>query len=376
MQILTLFHTMMAKGELKRHNGTPYEDVAEAMKDIQTEGEFNPKGYEAIYQASTKYANLLPSKQTVTLQDWLKLKPAVELAAAAAGKCATGKVQIEKVFGPKADVEAIAAVFTGIQSALGKFGQENFETDYNRDAEEMRVAGASAHNSGIIQLSIDVFSFDPKTIAETLVHESSHETAGTEDLGYRGSSGFRQMTQARKANNADHYAELAARALGTSPDMGVVYLPREGVGGGVEPEDIARKKAKLASDGLEALWNLTIAMHSVMRDVAAGTTPLTGKKTLELVRNIKAAYALPLSKMALSVTAVDIALLEAFGNIFNRAQAQVKPSAELRLESMALNAIMRVGGFDPLGREENKKRLFAIRSLYTGVKNAADVFTD
>jgi hypothetical protein len=181
---------------------------------------------------------------------------------------------------------------------------------------------------------------------------------------------FRQMSEKRKANNADHYAEAASRALGTSADRGVIYVPKEGVLAGGGAEGVGEKKKKLASDGLESLWNFTIAFHSLLRDIAAAGTSPKEQSEKELLRKIKTAYGLPLTRTYLGVTTVDVAMLEGFANVFIRAQRDVKPSEKLKVESMALNAIMRVGGFEAFDRESHKTVLLKIRVLHVDLKGA------
>lgn len=391
--LTTLFHRLHSAGNLKDPNGNPFQSVAAAVDLVYApprvsggQRVFLASTYEEVVNKSSAGGGAsqgVTGAQPIRDEHWRDLEPVVADAAELAARCSAEPAALEAVFGR--GVDSPIGTFKTISVRLAGFGQKNFAVNYSSADDMTGADGMAVAWSGLIQLSgslVTALSSKKNRAMEVLVHEAAHETdASIVDLGYSGSAGFENMTLKDKLHNADHYADVAARVLGTSPYTGTTFTPQSGVLAGLARRDQFRKAAKAANDGLEKLWSLSLNLTDLLRGLAPGVEPGTNRPTgrpdsyevlrekKDMVAAIKVGWGLPKSYVT---TEVDYKLIQTATMVLVRAKKKLDRAAKTAdprlIERLMANenafdlasaAIWQVGGFEP-DRDASDARHYAI----------------
>jgi hypothetical protein len=399
--LTTLFHRLHASRKLQRPDGGYFQDVATAI-DLVCPAPVNPGDpmvfNEPIYAAIVAKSSADKDDpeapigaQPIKQEHWPQLQPVLLEAADVAAHCTGASKEIEAVFGPGADVSGLAGSFKTVSSRLRGFSEKNFVVNYSSSDDITGAAGAARPNSGIIELSgslVKEITGKKNTAIATLIHEAAHETnAAIIDLGYAGSAGFENMTVKDKLCNADHYAEVAMRVLGTSSYQSVTFVPKSGILAGTERRDLFIKRVKAANDGLAKLWTFSLGVVETMiprlvPGIDPGTGQPRGRKDTQqeiddkkkLAAGIKSAYELPGGPFVF--TEVDYKLVQTAVMVLSRSMNKLKRIAKTSDPAvidklitytdafdLASAAIRNVGGFSA-DRNESDASHLGIASLY------------
>jgi hypothetical protein len=269
-------------------------------------------------------------------------------------------VEIERVFGPGANVGALQATYRKVAQRLGEFGRDNFTIDYHGDDSELGIGGYTRAGSAKIQVAPGMLTKDAKTLAGLMLHEGCHEVDGTIiDCGYYRSARFDKMSQKEKRTNAAHYEEVGRRALDNSLYGNEAFVPEAQQKKKTNRKDELVRNIRPASEGLRKFWSESLNLHALLRDIAAGTSDMAPDTQKLMAKFIKQAFELPQATYqgAPLVTELDLALLEASIKVFNRARTEIKKFTKAETEKeriflcslspgeLFLEAIKRVGGF-------------------------------
>ena len=274
----TLFHRLHSAGRLRQPNGEPFPDVTTALGVVLLRPR-TPGGkptlmvdmYNSIVDKSSSVkaeSGARAGAVPIRAEDWSGLAPVVKEAVGIAARCAGNPEMIEAVFGPRVDPSGPIGAFKTIAGRLDGFTHANFVVNYGSADDATGAGGASRPGSGTIEVSgslIKNIASKKATAIVVLVHEAAHETnPSIIDLGYSGSAGFETMLTKDKLSNADHYAELADRLLGTSRYGAATFLPKSGVLSGTAAKDLLRKRVKAANDGLEKIWSVSLSVGDTL----------------------------------------------------------------------------------------------------------------
>lgn len=391
LHLLRLLHMEHSAGRLVRAaDQQPYASADDALADVFVDDRFDAPAYRLLYAANARYSQVLAPDQALSDVSWARLQPGLVRASFLAVMCSRRVDDIEDVFGPNARVAEIVATYRRVSARLAGFGRANFVVDYHNDDVEVGVGGSTSPGSARIRISPALLAEDANTLAVLLLHEGCHEVDATIiDKGYYGTPSFDTLSKASKQTNAAHYEEVARRANGNSRYAGLVFVPvaQQLVQGGGRAE--VTRKSRAATEGLRRLWALSYGMHRQLRELASGTSTVPADQQATRIGHLKTAFSLPAAPPgARRINELDLALSEAHVRVLNRAQDAAErfrrerdPARRLLLvamsvKQMALEAILRVGGFQGLDPAINETAVNQIREVAIMVFNLADPFPE
>jgi hypothetical protein len=221
-----------------------------------------------VKDRSRIYENIDDTWAEIRPADEPKLKAVIDDASKTIDAAMGDATGLKQVFGTK-DAEAKAR-YASAKAALATVKANMataLETDYNRDDEQIGLGGWANFVDQHIHLTRKVAEVhDAKKAQITIIHECAHlANAAVRDHGYYGSPGFEGLPDEVKVNNAAHYEELPARALGISKYSGVTFTPGKAASG--KAETFEDKVKRDASEYLRKAWDSAINAYSWLRDI-------------------------------------------------------------------------------------------------------------
>ncbi|NEO85805.1 MAG: DUF4157 domain-containing protein, partial [Spirulina sp. SIO3F2] len=362
----------------------PYDDPEDAVSTVFPNDQFDADAYESLYVVNEQYSEVLASEQGLHNDDWNRIAQVVVNASQLANSCSTRGLWITEVFGPSDDrnynADYVSGVYKKAAKRLAGFGQDNFTIDYHGDDAEMHVAGSTSPGSGKIKLSPKTVEADERNLSTVLLHEACHEVdARVIDCGYYGTARFTKMSQKQKKKNAAHYEEIAKRIVGTSRYDGQTFVPEAAQQAQLGRLETFKVRERHANEALRGLWNISLSLHGILRDMASGTNMynMNNEQAARFVTAVKTAYSLGTAgneEGAPIITQLELALMESTVNVFGRAMKQVKKLKSgadrteqdrllaMSVKEVGMEAIYQVGGFQGMTYDMDNNHVDRIKA--------------
>ena len=343
-------------------------------------GTFDEKWAATIFgtDESRVYKNVADAESKLRPADKAKLeelaKEAVKLMNDAMGNSAG----LTEVFGAKATTakQRYAKGVSALEKAVTN-SDKAIDADYNRDDPQVNLGGWANFSTQHMHLSGDVAeSKDRDGTILKLIHESMHLAHGSvDDHGYYGTNGFEGMSEDLKVNNAAHYEELPARALGRSryavdakdPSKGFkTFTPGTSASGGTMTfEDHVRRDA---SEYLRKAWDAAVDAHQFVRNTARDIHKqpkaghfATNKKALLEISEMEQLTIHKQKPKPHTITTIDVILTEGvargvaiIGSLLRKAPAPTGTDRAAEVDTMIDAAIAKYGALLSTATDDRK----------------------